>query len=233
MTRTLLPVALLLASLAFAADKPAGKPSDKPRPGVMVMYFEVSSADPELQLLSKGMAQLLITDLIANSAIKVAEREKLEAVMAELKLQHGGAVDPATAQKLGKMIGAKYIVGGSITQVPGGKVVFAARVVKADENVALTANLKSIGKPDDVLEAQEKLVAGISDTIAKAESTEPPPTPPKKASKLKLETAVKYAKALDAKDKKDNKTAKQLLEEVKKDQPDFVLASLDLDRLMQ
>ena len=55
----------------------------------------------------------------------------------------------------------------------------------------------------------------------------------KHPAQLKLQTALRYSKALDAKDKGDKATAKQELQAVVKEQPDFRLAALDLDRLMQ
>ena len=44
---------------------------------------------------------------------------------------------------------------------------------------------------------------------------------------------MKYSQALDAIDKKDKKTAKEKLDQVVKAQPDFLLATLELDRLMK
>ena len=44
---------------------------------------------------------------------------------------------------------------------------------------------------------------------------------------------MKFAQALDALDKKDKVTARTKLEEVVKEQPDFVLASIDLDKLVK
>jgi predicted Zn-dependent protease len=48
-----------------------------------------------------------------------------------------------------------------------------------------------------------------------------------------VKTLQKYGQALDAIDKKDKAAAKAKLQEVVKEQPDFVLASLDLDKLMK
>jgi hypothetical protein len=45
--------------------------------------------------------------------------------------------------------------------------------------------------------------------------------------------ALRYSKALDAKDRGDKATAKKELAEVVKEQPDFRLAKLDIDKLIQ
>jgi predicted Zn-dependent protease len=44
---------------------------------------------------------------------------------------------------------------------------------------------------------------------------------------------VQYSQALDALDKKDKAGAKKQLQQLVKEQPDFVLASLDLEALMK
>ncbi len=56
---------------------------------------------------------MLITDLVGVSEMRVVEREKLEAVLAELKLSTSAFVDPATAQKLGKGLAATHILTGA------------------------------------------------------------------------------------------------------------------------
>jgi hypothetical protein len=48
---------------------------------------------------------------------------------------------------------------------------------------------------------------------------------------LPFATAVKYSRALDAKDKKDKATATRLLQEVVTERPEFALAKLDLASL--
>ena len=55
----------------------------------------------------------------------------------------------------------------------------------------------------------------------------------KPPAQLKLKTAVRYAKALDAMDHGHKDAAKAELAAVTQEQPDFQLASLDLDRLMR
>src|SRR5262249_43975517 len=63
-----------------------------------------------------------------------------------------------------------------------------------------------------------------------ATATRKRPRPP---AALKTKTAVTYAEALAALDSGDKAKAKAKLAKVIKEQPDFELASLDLDRLMK
>lgn len=195
-----------------------------------ILYFEIRSNDAEQQVLKKGLAEMLISDVAVDPGITVVERDRLEEVMAELKLQQTKAVDASTAQKLGELLGAEYQVMGSVialkTSARLDARVLEVRTAKvvgvASENVA----------DQDFFGAEQRLAAKLNALLAKADSREAP-KPKKVGSKLTMEHAVIYSQALDAKDKKDKKTAQEKLNQVVKAQPDFLLASLELDRLMK
>src|SRR5687768_15944449 len=84
--------------------------ADAPRPVVSVLYFENSTGDASLDVLRKGLADMIITDLVAWDGVTVVERARLEAVLSELKLQQSKVIDRTTAVKVGKVIGAQYAI---------------------------------------------------------------------------------------------------------------------------
>ena len=53
---------------------------------------------------------MLITDLSNVKFLKIVEREKLESLLKEIDLGDGKFIDPNTAQKSGKGLGAEYIL---------------------------------------------------------------------------------------------------------------------------
>ena len=53
-------------------------------------------------------------DKLLSSKFSVIERQKLDLVLKEQHLAQAGAVDPATAAKVGKILGVKYIILGGI-----------------------------------------------------------------------------------------------------------------------
>lgn len=93
----------LLSTAAFAG------------PRLAVLDFEVSSADASHAALGAGMRSMLATDLSKAPDVVIVEREQLEAVLAELKLQSGKAVDDKTAVQVGRLLGATHLVDGSVT----------------------------------------------------------------------------------------------------------------------
>lgn len=212
---------LLLAAPARAEGTVAGA-----RPRLAVLYFDPMTTDVDLQMFAKGLASLLITDFTANPRLLVVEREKLEAVIAELKLGESRLAKKDTFAKVGKLLGAEYLVTGTLL---GGKGQFkiVSRVIHSESGAEVTSAKVSLD-PQDIFGAEEQLVTVLSQqlvalgTIASAEPLAP------KTFKLPLKTASTYSRALDAKDKKDKPTAVKLLGQVVKEQPDFKLAQLDL-----
>src|SRR5437762_13627480 len=95
--------ALLLLSAPLLADQ---------RPTVAVLYFDYSGKDPEMAVLKKGLAQMLISDLSSLEGIRLVERDRLEEILAELKLGQTAKIDPQSAAKVGKLLGARYMVLG-------------------------------------------------------------------------------------------------------------------------
>jgi len=88
-----------------------------PKPTVVVVGFDITV--PGLQYeptLPAALTDLMINALINSNRFRVFERRKLEALVTEQGFQHfSGLVDPSTAVQLGRMVGAHFVVTGSIT----------------------------------------------------------------------------------------------------------------------
>jgi TolB-like protein len=246
LSRLVLLLAWLVPALASAAP-----------PTVAVMYFDYQGKDAELRLLKKGLASMLISDLAGQEAFSVVERERLEDVLSELKLQSSAKIDQTSAVKAGKLLGARYLVLGAYFDVLKTLRV-DARVVEVETGKVL----KSVGasaKPEEFLSIEQKLAGELSThlndvlTRAQAKTKLKPATPSKRETvsatsdasvakaarrarpprQLKAQTAIEYGRALSALDRHDVKEASERLMKVVAEAPDFELASLDLDRLMK
>jgi TolB-like protein len=238
-------VRVVIAAMLWSATsaRAAGEPRADTRPTVAVLYFDYSGKDEGLVVLRKGLAQMLISDLSGMPAVRIVERDRLQEVLDEIKLGQSAKIDPASAAKAGKLLGARYMVLGSYFDLMG-TLRADARVVEVETGRVLRSTGAS-GKPDDFLSVEQKLSNDLAGVLGAQLPAEPKPpsetkapveTPrqhPKPPAHLKTRTALAYSKALDAIDHKDKAQAKQQLQQVVKEQPDFALASLDLDRLMQ
>lgn len=100
-------VILLLAG--FATNSAA---QDRPR--VAVLDFENRSGW-WTGFLEGGAADVITTKLVESGNFTVVDRSRMADILAEQNLQMTGAVDPATAGQLGRILGVEYLVAGSLT----------------------------------------------------------------------------------------------------------------------
>jgi TolB-like protein len=63
--------------------------------------------------LSQGISEILVVGLAANAKVRVVERQKIQAVLAEQKFDATDAVDQETAVRLGRILGAQHLIMGS------------------------------------------------------------------------------------------------------------------------
>ncbi len=126
------------ASLIADADKSAKAAleneqrfaaSSIPAKTFAVLPFAVAAQDTLLQPLGFGLADLLLTDLGRSPELRLVERLQTGAILRELRLVEQGVTDPATAPRVGRLIGARRLLMGSAAFGPNGNVVLSARVV--------------------------------------------------------------------------------------------------------
>ena len=223
---------------AGTAPPAAATPGPAPGPTVAVLYFDYAGKDEQLGVLRKGLAQILTSDLSSVQGVRLVERTRLEEVLAELKLNHSPQIDPTSAARVGKLLGAQYLVMGGYFDLMG-MLRADARVVEV-ETGRVIQSVGATGKPGDFLSLEQKLSEDLGRVLAlrvpaAAAERGPEATARRRVrppAQLRVQTAVRYARALDALDHGDKSTARTELSAVVKEQPDFKLASLDLDRLM-
>jgi len=85
-----------------------------PENTIAVAYFANHTGDAEFDVLGKGLADMVITDLSQVNALKVLERTRMQALMDELKLAESGVIDKSTAPRAGRLLGARRIVNGGL-----------------------------------------------------------------------------------------------------------------------
>src|SRR2546422_11482680 len=73
----------------------------------------------DFDALQKGIAGMLIWELAANPAARVVEREEIQKLIEEQNLGASGRVDAQTAAKIGKLVGARYVVLGTFIDFYG------------------------------------------------------------------------------------------------------------------
>jgi len=107
-------VAVALAGVAGTAE------AQSKRPMVAVMDFDYGTVDNWWGQydIGKGMADQVVDALVNDGSFRVIERKKLDTVLAEQDFAQSDRADPSAAKlaKIGKVLGVKYIIAGSITK---------------------------------------------------------------------------------------------------------------------
>ncbi len=85
--------------------------------------------------LSRGFAEMVSIDLAKVSQLTILERIRIQAVLNELKFGQSAMVDPATAPRMGKLLGAGTIVSGDYDVTDNGdfKIDLGSWDVKTSE----------------------------------------------------------------------------------------------------
>jgi len=66
--------------------------------------------------IGKGVADLLVTNLVKDGSYSVIERKALDKILAEQNFSNSDRANPASAARIGKLLGVDAILVGSITQ---------------------------------------------------------------------------------------------------------------------
>jgi len=219
--------ALVLSATLWAATPAAPAPT-RPPPTVAVSYFDNNTGKAEYDPLAKGLADMLITDLGQVRALRVVEREKLNQILAELKLSRSKFIDPKTAQRLGKGLAAQFVLSGGYT-LAADTIRIDARVFNV-ETGAVLASEKVEGKKDEFFALEkdiaDALIAALDVKLASAEK-----------SKLcanatqSCEAGWSYAAGLDAQDRGDTAAARAAYAKALAADPNYRAARNATERL--
>ncbi len=221
---------LAAATLAVAAMPLSGQgTADTQRPTLAVMYFTNGALIDNVSYapLSKGMAEMLITELAQNNAVRVVERDRLQSVIEEQNLQNSDRVDKETAVKLGKTLGARHMLLGTFVIDPKRNMRIDVRAVNT-ETSAIEYTESVTGNADNllqmVIQLGTKLNAGLKLPALKTASA----TTPAAKSPNQFKALMAMSQALEAEDKKNKTQAVSFYKQAIALNPDFDRAKVRL-----
>ncbi len=146
------------AKKAVAEEKSLSAPAGKNT--VAVLYFRNGTGDPSLDPMRKGIPLLLITDLSGVSALSVIERTRLQALTEETGLGASGLVEAGTAPRVGKLLGARWLVGGEIGREKPTRIDLTSNVADVPAG-STTGKTTSGGEIDRLFEVEKDLLFGV------------------------------------------------------------------------
>lgn len=128
-------------------------------PAVAVADLANQTGDERYDPAMGGAASMLVTKLTKIDDIRVVERSRLNAVLQEVQLSRSGAVDAASRIEAGRLIGADFLVMGTMFSIQPGVLTVNLQVVDTETSVVV--------RGADVVGAIGKDGAGFFDLIDK------------------------------------------------------------------
>ena len=146
------------AKLALARESTLT--AQPPEPATLAILPVTIAGDSSLQPLSRGLAEMLTSDLAMVRSLRLLERLQIGTLLDELKLAQSARVDPATAARVGRLLRAERMVQGVAAITLNGSVRMSAAVVRGDGTVRSGAQVNGTFK--QLLDLEKQLVFGLA-----------------------------------------------------------------------
>src|SRR5262245_35053139 len=147
-----------------------------------IAVVEFTDLKGQVTDLERFLSEELITGLYQSRKFRVIERQLLNKVIAEQKLSLTGPIDPASAKRLGKLLGVDAIVSGTVADL-GDKLRINARLISAETGEVFAAASTTITKDSSVTALIGKGRISSSDGGGKPAEAQPQPVKTQKVDK--------------------------------------------------
>lgn len=111
-----------------------------------VLNFSVNSSETNMDFLSAGISDIIVSTLGEKPNIRLVEREKLNKVVQELSLSNSGLVSDKQQIKIGELTGAEFVITGSITFIQSSFMINSKVLEVKTGRIASTQSVKGNDK---------------------------------------------------------------------------------------
>lgn len=143
------------ARRAIATERAAATDT-LPTRSLGITPLKVNATDSTLAPLGYGLADMLMTDLSRSAQIQIVDRLRFDAVLREIRLANAGLVEGTTVPRVGRLVRARRLVLGDITQLPGRQITISARVADV-RSARVRPALSATTRLDDIFRAEKEL----------------------------------------------------------------------------
>ncbi|MBN1622420.1 MAG: hypothetical protein JW871_07515 [Endomicrobiales bacterium] len=112
---------VFLLNGCFSASKikemPISETNKDKRLVIAVVDFDNKTGDPDYDSSAKSITGILIDEIHKTRKFRLVERNRLQAILDELKLNMTGLIDPMRAKEVGNQLGVDALLFGSLSSV--------------------------------------------------------------------------------------------------------------------
>lgn len=165
-----------------------------------VFPFRYRGVNEELRPLERGLSHLILTDFSKISRLRLLERERVQALLDEMRLADSNRVEPSTGARSGRMLRAAQVVQGSL-QDQDARLRLDANVVDASSST-VTATGVAVDRLQQLFEVEKQVVLqllermGINVSPAERRAISERPT-------ADLQAFLAFSRGLEAEDRGD------------------------------
>jgi tetratricopeptide (TPR) repeat protein len=143
-----------IANEAELASQP-GSPTT-----IAVLPLTFTGTDSSLAPLERGIAELIVTDLGRLPALTVVERDRLQALVDEIKRTQGEQFDSTSQLRTGRLVRAGRIIQGSINQTGDQEIQLNAAVVDVPTSQILRT-ARASDQLENLFDMEKRLIFDI------------------------------------------------------------------------
>ncbi len=216
----LLSTAVLILAQLLVSPPSAAVAQEEDRSVVAVLRFDNNTGDEKYEHLGRALSSMTISDLSVLERIQLVERARLEELLAELDLQQSAYVDPESAQSLGMIIGAEYVVAGAFIAVDP-EMRLDTRIARVETSeIVTTAEVR--GEQESLFDLQQRLADQLVESfgLVLTEEEKERLREQQEANRIDdVETALAFSQALCLLDYGEYSDAFESIQEVQRAAP--------------
>jgi TolB-like protein len=155
---------LVLAGLLWMPAQTAAQQADKPTVAIIPFGGSSVARGVDGPSIGRAVTDMVVTEFAKSSKIRLVDRAMVEDLLTKQKLIVSGRVSDEGAMQAGKLLGAQYIVAGSVF-LAGTTARLDIRIVDPETGAFPKPPFKESGKQDDLIDLVEKLVAHFTSDL--------------------------------------------------------------------
>lgn len=206
MVRRMLGTAAAVVMLVATATGTAR--AQDTRPGIAVLSFENGGSygkdKEDFDALRKGIAAMLISELAQNKNVRLVDRGEIQKLLDEQGLAVAERVDRETAAKIGKMVGARYMIAGAFIDLYGDFRI-DARIINVE-----TGEIIKVVRSDPKLKDRRdmsRMIQSVAERIMVDANLPPLPAGTAQRAAVPTEALALFSRALLYQDRGDKAKA--------------------------
>jgi len=196
---------------------------------VAILYFNNKTGQARLDPLQKGLTLMLINDLSFVEALRAVERVRLQAVIEEMGVGVAGLVGTDTAPRVGKILGARWLVTGDILKEDLNSIHIESSILDTYDQQVYSLP-RAEGTWEAFVNIEKYLLFRIIESL-KIELTLEERALLKKPLTKNINALLDFFKAIDESDRGNYRLAERYYERALKSDPDISYTGLYLGEL--